>query len=72
MVRKLFKNVLLFDGTGAPPYLGEALIHGNRIETVARTRPTPCRWRAGGRRRRRHLDAGIDRSALPPVVYQLR
>jgi imidazolonepropionase-like amidohydrolase len=38
MVRKLFKNVLLFDGTGTLPYPGEALIHGNRIETVARGR----------------------------------
>ena len=34
MARKLFKNVLLFDGTGTLPYLGEALIHGNRIEAV--------------------------------------
>ena len=38
MARKLFKNVLLFDGTGTLPYLGEALIHGNRIEAVARGR----------------------------------
>jgi imidazolonepropionase-like amidohydrolase len=38
MARKLFKNVLLFDGTGTLPYLGEALICGNRIETVARGR----------------------------------
>jgi len=38
MVRKLFKNVWLFDGTGTLPYLGEALIQGNRIETVARGR----------------------------------
>lgn len=38
MARKLFKNVLLFDGTGTLPYRGEALIHGNRIEAVARGR----------------------------------
>jgi imidazolonepropionase-like amidohydrolase len=38
MARKLFKNVLLFDGTGTLPYFGEALIHGNRIEAVAKGR----------------------------------
>jgi hypothetical protein len=38
MVRKLFKNVLLFDGTGTPSYPGEALIHGIGTELVASSR----------------------------------
>ncbi len=34
MARILFTNVSIFDGTGAPPYPGEALIEGNRIRAV--------------------------------------
>ncbi len=31
MARILFTNVSIFDGTGAAPYAGEALVEGNRI-----------------------------------------
>lgn len=32
----LFTNVRIFDGSGEPPYVGEALVQGDRIERVAR------------------------------------
>lgn len=32
----LFVNVRIFDGDGAPPFLGEARVHGERIAAVAR------------------------------------
>src|SRR5689334_12800754 len=36
MANVLFSNVRIFDGTGAQPYQGEALVQGNRIARVAR------------------------------------
>ncbi|WP_437333494.1 amidohydrolase family protein [Sorangium sp. So ce394] len=33
----LFRNVTVVDGTGAPPYRGEVLIEGNRIQAISRT-----------------------------------
>ncbi|MCX7418273.1 MAG: amidohydrolase family protein [Planctomycetia bacterium] len=36
MRRTLFTNVMILDCTGAAPYLGEVLVEGNRITTVAR------------------------------------
>src|SRR5437899_1064196 len=36
MANTLFTNVRIFDGTGEHPYLGEALVQGNRIKHVAR------------------------------------
>jgi imidazolonepropionase-like amidohydrolase len=33
----LFTNVRIIDGSGAPPYVGEALVRGNRIARVARS-----------------------------------
>lgn len=35
MTTTLFKNVNIFDGTGAEPYLGEVLVSGQRIVKVA-------------------------------------
>jgi imidazolonepropionase-like amidohydrolase len=32
----LFTNVRIFDGSGAPPFLGEAMVEGNRIRHVGR------------------------------------
>jgi predicted amidohydrolase YtcJ len=32
----LFKNVRIFDASGAQPYAGEVLVQGNRISRVAR------------------------------------
>lgn len=36
MANKLVTNVMIFDGTGKKPYLGEVLVQGNRIKTVAK------------------------------------
>lgn len=36
MSRRLFTDVWIFDGSGAPRYPGEVLVAGNRIEAVAR------------------------------------
>ena len=36
MANTLFTNVRIFDGTGEHPYLGEALVQGNRIKHVGR------------------------------------
>ena len=36
MRRTLFTNAMILDCTGAAPYLGEVLVEGNRITTVAR------------------------------------
>jgi len=36
MANVLFTNVRIFDGTGAAPYAGEALIQGNRIARIGR------------------------------------
>src|SRR5687768_6476418 len=36
MNRKLFANVVIFDGTGADPFPGEVLIDGNRIKWIGR------------------------------------
>ncbi len=36
MGRTLFTNVAIFDGSGKKPFLGEALIQGNRIDKVAK------------------------------------
>ncbi|HVL58752.1 MAG TPA: amidohydrolase family protein [Burkholderiaceae bacterium] len=36
MANYLFSNVRIFDGSGAPPYVGEVLVQGNRIARVAR------------------------------------
>ncbi|KYG10280.1 hypothetical protein BE21_12960 [Sorangium cellulosum] len=33
----LFRNVTVVDGTGEPPYRGEVLIEGNRIQAISRT-----------------------------------
>ncbi|MGF6534186.1 hypothetical protein P3T24_003948, partial [Paraburkholderia sp. GAS33] len=33
---QLFTNVKIFDGTGAPTFVGEALVDGNLIRAVAR------------------------------------
>ena len=38
MGQKLLVNVSVFDGSGSPLFPGEVLIHGNRIETVAKGR----------------------------------
>src|SRR5271156_2994552 len=32
----LFRNISIFDGSGAMPYPGEALVQGNRIKSVAK------------------------------------
>ncbi|WP_437315176.1 amidohydrolase family protein [Sorangium sp. So ce385] len=37
MTRILFRNVTVVDGTGEPPYRGEVLIEGNRIQAISRT-----------------------------------
>ena len=34
----LFVNVSVFDGSGAPSFLGEVLVQGNRIKAVAKGR----------------------------------
>jgi imidazolonepropionase-like amidohydrolase len=36
MAATLFTNVRIFDGSGAPPYLGEVLVEGNRIRHVGK------------------------------------
>lgn len=36
MQRTLFTNVMIWDASGAAPFLGEALVEGNRIKSVAR------------------------------------
>ncbi len=36
MGRKLFKNVMIFDGTGKKSYAGEVLVQGNQINKVAK------------------------------------
>ncbi len=36
MGQKLFVNVLVFDGSGSPSFLGEVLVQGNRIKSVAK------------------------------------
>ncbi len=35
MAQLLFKNVRVIDGTGSAPFIGEVLLEGNRIKTVA-------------------------------------
>jgi len=41
MARILFGNVQIFDGTGAAPYAGEALVEGNRIRAVRKAGQPP-------------------------------
>ena len=36
MSTTLFKNVQVIDGTGAEPFAGEVVVHGNRIEAVTK------------------------------------
>jgi hypothetical protein len=36
MARTLFRQVMVWDGSGASPFPGYLLIDGNRIRTVAR------------------------------------
>jgi imidazolonepropionase-like amidohydrolase len=36
MARTLFRQAMIWDGTGAAPYPGDVLVEGNRIRTVAR------------------------------------
>jgi hypothetical protein len=36
MANFLFSNVRIFDGSGAAPYVGEVLVHGNRIARIGR------------------------------------
>ena len=36
MSRILFRNAMVWDGTGAEPFPGDVLVEGNRIRTVAR------------------------------------
>ncbi len=36
MARTLFRNVTVWDGSGAAPFPGDVLVEGNRIRTVAR------------------------------------
>ena len=38
MANKLFTNLVIFDGSGKKPYVGEVLVQGNRIKTVSRGR----------------------------------
>lgn len=42
----LFTNAQVFDGTGRPPFSGEVLVRGNRIETVAEANARLDRQRA--------------------------
>jgi imidazolonepropionase-like amidohydrolase len=42
MDRITFRNVNIFDGTGAPPFRGEVLVEGKRILQVARAPDTVC------------------------------
>ena len=42
MDRITFRNVNIFDGTGAPPFRGEVLVEGKRILQVARAPGTVC------------------------------
>ena len=60
----LFTNVSVLDGSGAEPFAGEVLVVGNRIKAIGRDGAAVERGRPrGGRRRRRHADAGPDRVA---------
>ncbi len=36
MAQTVFRNVMIVDGTGAPPFRGEVLVQGSRIKAVAR------------------------------------
>src|SRR5216684_7890232 len=36
MARTLFRQVMVWDGSGATPFPGDVLVDGNRIRTVAR------------------------------------
>src|SRR3954451_18271026 len=42
----LFTNAQVFDGTGRPPFSGEVLVRGNRIETVGEANARLDRQRA--------------------------
>ena len=44
-MRTLFTNILIFDGSGAASFAGEALVEGNRIKAVAKS---PQRLERGG------------------------
>ena len=47
----VFTNVMILDGSGSAPYLGEVLVRDTRIKTIAAGAHTVARGRCHSRQR---------------------